>query len=154
MVGRGVGNGRFVTSLALPLPTVPRLPLPLLSFAALALLAGVVTAVALTRADQEPPREQRVGTSPVPTQRAGGDGPPMDFEGVEAPVTSTLRPAVTTTTTTVGTQPTTTQITSTTSATPQQSVTVPELTVSVPVSTSSTELEVPTAVSDARLSGA
>ncbi|MFI9815297.1 hypothetical protein [Saccharothrix variisporea] len=128
---------------------MPRLPLPLLSFTALAVLAGVVTAVALIRADQEPPREQRVGTSPVPTQRAGGDGPPMDFEGAGVSVTTSARAKVTTTATTVGTQTTTTQITSTTTDEPRQSVTVPELTVSVPVSTSSTELEVPTAVSGA-----
>jgi hypothetical protein len=149
MGGRVVANGRFVTSLALPLPTVPRLPLPLLSFAALAVLAGVVTAVALTRADQEPPREQRVGTSPAPSQRPGGDGPPMDFEGVEVVATTPVRPQVTTTTTTVGTQPTATQITSSTTAAPEPSVTVSELTVNVPVSTSTTELEVPTAVSGA-----
>ncbi|MEJ2859251.1 MULTISPECIES: hypothetical protein [unclassified Saccharothrix] len=126
---------------------MPRLPLPLLSFAALAVLAGVVTAVALTRDDHEPLREQRVGTSPVPTQRAGGDGPPMDFEGVELPTTTSARARATTTTTTEGTQPTTTEITSTTTDEPEQSVTVPELPVSVPVSTSTTELEVPTAVS-------
>ncbi|WP_309116760.1 hypothetical protein [Saccharothrix sp.] len=128
---------------------MPRPPLPLVSFGALAVLAGVVTAVALTRADPEPPREQRVGTSPVPTQRAGGDGPPMDFQGVEVPVTTTTRRTVATTTTTVGTQPTATEITSTTTTTRRPSVTVPELTVSVPVSTSRTELTIPTTVSGA-----
>ncbi|CAL9651078.1 hypothetical protein SUDANB95_06589 [Actinosynnema sp. ALI-1.44] len=126
---------------------MPRPPFPVLSFGALAVLAGVVTAVALTRAEPEPPREQRVGTSPVPTQRAGGDGPPMDFEGVEVSVTTTARRKPTTTTTTVGTQPTATEITSTSTAVPEPSVTVPELTVSVPVSTSS--FEIPTTVSDA-----
>ncbi|GAA0218591.1 hypothetical protein GCM10010492_15680 [Saccharothrix mutabilis subsp. mutabilis] len=126
---------------------MPRPPLPVLSFGALAVLAGVVTAVALTRAEPEPPREQRVGTSPAPTQRAGGDGPPMDFEGVEVSVTTTARRWATTTTTTVGTQPTATEITSTSVAAPTPSVTVPELTVSVPVSTSS--FEIPTTVSGA-----
>lgn len=126
---------------------MPRPPLPLLSFGALAVLAGVVTAVALTRAEPEPPREQRVGTSPAPTQRFGGDGPPMDFEGVEVSVTTTVRRKATTTTTTVDTQATATQITSAATVEPEPSVTVPGLTVSVPVSASS--LEIPTTVSGA-----
>ncbi len=136
MVGQGVGNGRFAGCPHVALPTVPRLPLPAVTFALIAALTGITTAVLLDDGPPKPAEGQRIEPSRTSTTPAG-DGPPMDRGGGVDPtgatpstVTETSRvvvtkvPQVTSTTTTSATEITTSTTASTPPSEPDRRLTV------------------------------
>lgn len=109
-----------------------RVPLSLLTFGALAMLAGVVAGVTPLGGGPEPRPEQGVGTVPGSTPAPAGDGPPMDRGGGEPPTDPVSSQATTPTPATVPTRVDTVQITPTPPVPVPRSAPDPTPTVGIP----------------------
>ncbi|MEU6149769.1 hypothetical protein ABZ816_07195 [Actinosynnema sp. NPDC047251] len=106
-----------------------------MSFGSLALVAGLVTGVALVRGEPESPPEQRIDGTPGVVQEPGGDGPPMEYRGGDGSGPTAARPRTGPPATTVGTRSNATEITPPTTAGGPSAAAVPEPSVSTATTT-------------------